>query len=255
MIITILGSGTSQGVPVIGCECPVCTSIDFRDKRLRASVHIEVQGKSFIIDSGPDFRQQVLRERIKKLDALIFTHEHKDHTAGMDDIRSFNFLQQKDMPLYADPRVLTQLKQEFAYVFSEKKYPGVPQVEIHELNGEPFSIDGIEFIPVEVLHYKLPVYGFRIGDFTYITDAKVISEESIEKIKESKVLVINALQKTDHLSHLTLEEAIAMAERIGAEQTYFTHLSHRMGKHQEVLQELPDNISIAYDGLKIQLED
>ncbi|NVK84566.1 MAG: MBL fold metallo-hydrolase [Cytophagia bacterium] len=255
MIVTILGSGTSQGVPVIGCECPVCTSLDFRDKRLRASIHIEVRGKSFIIDSGPDFRQQVLRERIKKLDALIFTHEHKDHTAGMDDIRSFNFLQQKDMPIYADPRVLAQLKQEFAYVFSEKKYPGVPQVDIHELNGEPFSVDGIEITPIEVLHYTLPVYGFRIGDFTYITDAKTISEDSIEKIKGSKVLVINALQKTEHLSHLTLEEAITMAEKIGAEKTYFTHLSHKMGKHQEVLAELPDHISIAYDGLKIALED
>lgn len=255
MIVTILGSGTSQGVPVIGCECPVCTSLDFRDKRLRASIHIEVRGKSFIIDSGPDFRQQVLRERIKKLDALIFTHEHKDHTAGMDDIRSFNFLQQKDMPIYADPRVLAQLKQEFAYVFSEKKYPGVPQVDIHELNGETFSVDGIEITPIEVLHYSLPVYGFRIGDFTYITDAKTISEDSIEKIKGSKVLVINALQKTEHLSHLTLEEAITMAEKIGAEKTYFTHLSHKMGKHQEVLAELPDHISIAYDGLKIALED
>lgn len=255
MIVTILGSGTSQGVPVIGCECPACTSLDFRDKRLRASIHIEVRGKSFIIDSGPDFRQQVLRERIKKLDALIFTHEHKDHTAGMDDIRSFNFLQQKDMPIYADPRVLAQLKQEFAYVFSEKKYPGVPQVDIHELNGEPFSVDGIEITPIEVLHYTLPVYGFRIGDFTYITDAKTISEDSIEKIKGSKVLVINALQKTEHLSHLTLEEAITMAEKIGAEKTYFTHLSHKMGKHQEVLAELPDHISIAYDGLKIALED
>lgn len=186
---------------------------------------------------------------------MIFTHEHKDHTAGMDDIRSFNFLQQKDMPLYADPRVLAQLKQEFSYVFSEKKYPGVPQVEIHELNGDTFSVDGIEFMPIEVLHYKLPVYGFRIGDFTYITDAKHISEKSIEKMKGSKVLIINALQKTEHLSHLTLEEAIAMAEKIGADQTYFTHLSHRMGKHQEVLAELPENISIAYDGLKIVLAD
>lgn len=253
MKITILGSGTSQGVPVIGCTCEVCRSLDYRDKRLRASIHIEVQGKSIIVDSGPDFRQQVLRERIDRLDALLFTHEHKDHTAGMDDIRSFNFLQKKDMPVYAAPWVLNQLKQEYAYVFSEKKYPGVPQVEIHELDGSPFEVGGIEIIPIEVLHYKLPVFGFRIGDFTYITDAKVISEESLNKIKGSKVLILNALQQTEHLSHFTLNEAIEMANKIGAERTYFTHLSHKMGKHQEVVSQLPEHISIAFDGLQIEL--
>lgn len=253
MIVTFLGSGTSQGVPVIGCQCEVCVSLDFRDKRLRSSIHIEIDGKSLIIDSGPDFRQQVLRERINQLDALIFTHEHKDHTAGMDDIRSFNFLQKKDMPVYAAPRVLSQLKQEFSYVFAEKKYPGVPQVDTFEINGEPFNVDGIKITPIEVLHYKLPVYGFRVGDFTYITDAKTISEDSLEKIKGSKVLIINALQQTEHLSHLTLEEALEMAEKIRAEKTYFTHLSHRMGKHQEVESQLPESISIAYDGLKIEL--
>jgi len=255
VIVTVLGSGTSQGVPVIGCDCPVCTSLDFRDKRLRSSIHIAVNDKSFIIDSGPDFRQQVLRERIKKLDALLFTHEHKDHTAGMDDIRSFNFLQQKDMPVYGDPRVLAQLKQEFAYVFTEKKYPGVPQVETHELSGEELTIEGIKFTPIEVLHHKLPVYGFRIGNFTYITDAKTVSDESIAKIKGSKVLIINALQKSKHLSHLTLEEAIEMAEKIGAEKTYLTHLSHRMGTHKEVQDSLPEHIRIAHDGLKIEMAD
>ncbi|WP_420387508.1 MBL fold metallo-hydrolase [Roseivirga sp.] len=255
MKITVLGSGTSQGVPVIGCNCSVCTSLDFRDKRLRASIHVETKGKSIIVDSGPDFRQQVLRERIKQLDALLFTHEHKDHTAGMDDIRSFNFMQQKDMPLYADPRVLNQLKQEFSYVFSEKKYPGVPQVEVHLLDGEPFDFEGVKITPIEVLHYKLPVYGFRFGDFTYITDAKEIGEESLEKIKGSKVVILNALQRTEHLSHLTLDEALKMAEKIGAEKTYLTHLSHRMGKHQEVEALLPDNVSIAFDGLKIEIDD
>lgn len=255
MKITVLGSGTSQGVPVIGCNCSVCTSLDFRDKRLRSSIHVETQGKSIIVDSGPDFRQQVLRERIKKLDALLFTHEHKDHTAGMDDIRSFNFMQQKDMPLYADPRVLNQLKQEFSYVFSEKKYPGVPQVEVHLLDGKPFDFEGVKIIPIEVLHYKLPVYGFRFGDFTYITDAKEIGDESLEKIKGSKVVILNALQRTEHLSHLTLDEALEMAEKIGAERTYLTHLSHKIGKHQEVEALLPDNISIAFDGLKIEIDD
>lgn len=253
MKITILGSGTSQGVPVIGCTCEVCRSLDYRDKRLRASIRIEVQGKSIIVDSGPDFRQQVLRERINRLDALLFTHEHKDHTAGMDDIRSFNFLQKKDMPVYAAPWVLNQLKQEYAYVFSEKKYPGVPQVEVHELDGSPFEVEGIKITPIEVLHYKLPVFGFRIADFTYITDAKVISDESLEKIKGSKVLILNALQQTEHLSHFTLSEAIEMANKIGAERTYFTHLSHKMGKHQEVASQLPEHISIAFDGLQIKL--
>ncbi|PWL27911.1 MBL fold metallo-hydrolase [uncultured Roseivirga sp.] len=253
MIVTVLGSGTSQGVPVIGCDCPVCTSLDYRDKRLRSSIHIETNGKSIVIDSGPDFRQQVLRERVKSLDALIFTHEHKDHTAGMDDIRSFNFLQKKDMPIYGDPRVLNQLKQEFSYVFAEKKYPGVPQVEMKALDGSPFLIDNVEITPIEVMHYRLPVYGYRIEDFTYITDAKTISEESIEKIRGSKVVILNALQKTDHLSHLTLDEALEMAEKIGAEKTYLTHLSHKMGKHQEVDSQLPDHVSIAYDGLRIEL--
>lgn len=253
MRVTVLGSGTSQGVPVIGCDCSVCTSLDYRDKRLRASIHIEVEEKSLIIDSGPDFRQQVLRERINRLDALIFTHEHKDHTAGMDDIRSFNFLQQKDMPVYAAPRVLDQLKREYSYVFSEVRYPGVPQVEVHELDGEPFEVEGISVTPIEVLHYKLPVFGFRIGDFTYITDAKTIEEKEIEKIKGSKVLIINALQQTEHLSHLTLNEAIEMAEKIGAEKTYLTHLSHKMGKHKDVSPLLPENISIAFDGLRIEV--
>jgi phosphoribosyl 1,2-cyclic phosphate phosphodiesterase len=251
--VTVLGSGTSQGVPVIGCQCPVCQSLDFRDKRLRSSVHIEVAGKSIVIDSGPDFRQQMLRERISQLDALLFTHEHKDHTAGMDDIRSFNFLQEKDMPVYAAPRVIEQLKREFAYVFSEKKYPGVPMVEVNELDGQPFEVEGIQVIPIEVLHYKLPVYGFRIGDFTYITDAKTISEESLEKARGSKILMINALQQTEHLSHLTLNEAIDMAQKIGADVTYFTHLSHKMGSHKTIEAQLPNNIYIAYDGLQLSL--
>lgn len=253
MKVTVLGSGTSQGVPVIGCQCPVCQSLDFRDKRLRSSVHIEVAGKSIVIDSGPDFRQQMLRERISQLDALLFTHEHKDHTAGMDDIRSFNFLQEKDMPVYAAPRVIEQLKREFAYVFSEKKYPGVPMVEVNELDGQPFEVEGIQVIPIEVLHYKLPVYGFRIGDFTYITDAKTISEESLKKARGSKTLMINALQQTEHLSHLTLNEAIDMAQKIGADVTYFTHLSHKMGSHKTIEAQLPNNIYIAYDGLQLSL--
>lgn len=253
MKITILGSGTSQGVPVIGCHCEVCGSLDFRDKRLRSSIHLEVDSKSFVIDSGPDFRQQMLRERIEKLDALIFTHEHKDHTAGMDDIRSFNFLQKKDMPIYGRSHVIEQLKREFAYVFSASKYPGVPRVRVHEIENQAFEVEGIMVQPIEVMHYKLPVFGYRIKDFAYITDMKTISDKEVEKLKNLDALVLNALQKTEHLSHLTLEEAIAFAEKIGAKKTYFTHLSHRMGKHTEVEKELPENILIAHDGLQISL--
>jgi len=249
----MLGTGTSQGVPVIGCQCEVCTSLDFRDKRLRSSILIEVDGLNIVIDSGPDFRQQMLRERVRKLDALVFTHEHKDHTAGMDDIRSFNFLQKKDMPIYAQKNVLDQLKREFAYVFAESKYPGVPQVAVQEIDNKPFSVEGTEIIPIEVLHYKLPILGFRVKDFAYITDMKTIADDEFEKLQNLDALVINALQKTEHISHLTLDEAIAFAKKVGAKRTFFTHLSHKMGKHNDVDVLLPENIQIAYDGLTIDL--
>ena len=253
MKVTFLGTGTSQGVPVIGCSCEVCRSLDFRDKRLRTSIHLEVDGLSIIFDSGPDFRQQILRENITQLDALVFTHEHKDHTAGMDDIRSFNFLQKKDMPVYARKNVVEQLKREFAYIFSETKYPGIPSVDIQEIDNSPFFIEKIKLTPIEVIHFKLPVFGFRIKDFTYITDAKTISDKEKEKIKGSKILVINALQIDPHPSHMTLDEAITLAKEIKAEKTYFTHLSHKMGTHKKVSVLLPENIEIAYDGLKIEI--
>jgi len=251
--VTFLGTGTSQGVPVIGCTCEVCRSLDFRDKRLRTSIHIEIGGLSIIFDSGPDFRQQILRENITCLDALVFTHEHKDHTAGMDDIRSFNFLQKKDIPVYARKNVIEQLKREFAYIFSETKYPGIPSVDIKEITNTPFVIGKTEIIPIEVTHFKLPVFGFRIKDFTYITDAKTISDTEKEKIKGSKILVINALQKEEHPSHMTLNEAIALAKEMNADKTYFTHLSHKMGTHKKTEKLLPENIEIAYDGLKIEI--
>ena len=253
MKITFLGTGTSQGVPVIACECEVCRSMDYRDKRLRTSVHIEVDNKSFIIDTGPDFRQQVLRERISHLDAVIFTHEHKDHTAGLDDVRAFNFKQKKDMPIYARRNVLNQLRQEFSYAFGEVKYPGVPQIEAFELNGDPFTVENVDFTPVEVMHYKLPVFGYRIGDFTYITDANYIDDTGKQKIKGSKILVLNALQKTTHISHYNLQEALALALEIKAEKTYFTHISHKMGTHKSVEAELPPGVFLAYDGLKLTL--
>ena len=253
MTITFLGTGTSQGVPIIGCQCAVCISLDFRDKRLRTSVHLEIAGKSIIIDSGPDFRQQVLRNRIMTLDALVFTHQHKDHVAGMDDVRGFNFKQQKAMPIYARAEVIAQLEREFAYVFAKDKYPGVPQVEVHTITDEPFDVLGTVWTPIEVMHYKMPVFGYRIDNFTYITDAKYISEQEKEKIKGTEVLVLNALQPQEHISHLTLQEALALAEELQPRMTYLTHLSHRMGLHQEVSQQLPNNVVLAYDGLTIEL--
>ncbi len=253
MIITFLGTGTSQGVPVIACSCAVCTSTDIRDNRLRSSIMIEAEGKVIVIDSGPDFRYQMLRAKVKHLDGIVFTHEHKDHVAGMDDIRAFNYQQATAIDIYATERVQQALKREFAYVFHEMKYPGVPEVNMNTITLDPFSIGGVKFIPIEVMHYKLPVLGFRIGDFTYITDAKTVSETEKEKIKGSKTLVINALQMDKHISHFTFAEAIAFANEIDAEKTYFTHISHRLGCHKEVLDLLPPHITLAYDGLVLEI--
>lgn len=253
MKITFLGTGTSQGVPVIGCQCEVCTSLDFRDKRLRTSAQIEVNGLSIVIDSGPDFRQQVLVNRVNKLDALIFTHQHKDHIAGMDEVRSYNFLQNKPIPVYARPEVIDQLKQEFAYVFAEHKYPGIPQVDVHVIGNGPFLIEGIKIIPIDVLHYKLPVFGYRIQDLTYITDANYIAAREKEKIKGSKILVINALQQQEHISHFTLNQALEIIEEIKPECAYLVHISHRMGLHREVSKTLPTHVELAFDGLSVEI--
>ncbi|REG81909.1 MBL fold metallo-hydrolase [Algoriphagus antarcticus] len=253
MKVTFLGTGTSQGVPVIGCSCPVCKSLDFRDKRFRSSVHIQIGKLSLVIDTGPDFRSQILRAGITELDAVIFTHEHKDHTAGLDDIRPFNFKQRKDMPVFGKPQVLEQIKREFAYIFSGKRYPGVPQVETIEIDDNPFTIEGITITPIPVMHYKLPVLGFRIGDFTYITDANHIPEDSLKLIEGTETLVLNALQMESHISHFTLDEAVEMAKKIGAKNTYFTHISHKLGLHNTVDQELPEGIALAYDGLQLTL--
>ena len=251
MKVTFLGTGTSQGVPVIACNCEVCKSLDYRDKRLRASIHIENQDLSLVIDTGPDFRQQMLREGVQRLDAVLFTHEHKDHTAGLDDIRSFNHKQQMDMPLYARPNVINQLKQEYEYIFKNPNYQGIPRVILHELHDEDFTIGNVKITPIEVMHYKLPILGYRIGDFTYITDAKTVTPAETDKIRGSKILVINALQKEDHISHFTLNEALEFIKEINPQKAYLTHLSHTMGKHQDVEKLLPNNVAIAYDGLKI----
>ncbi len=251
MKVTFLGTGTSQGVPVIGCGCDVCRSKNLKDKRLRASVLIETGSKTIVIDCGPDFRYQMLRANVKDLDAILFTHEHKDHLAGLDDIRPFNYLLHKKIDIYATARVQEALKKEFSYIFTDIKYHGLPQINLNKVEKSSFFIGDIEIVPLEVLHYKLPITGYKIGDFAYITDAKTITDKTLSKISKVKILVLNALQKKEHISHLTFYEAIALANKIGAEQTYFTHISHNLGCYEKIEQELPPNIRLAYDGLKL----
>ncbi|SKB91510.1 MBL fold metallo-hydrolase [Dyadobacter psychrophilus] len=253
MRITFLGTGTSQGIPVIACECAVCQSDDPRDKRLRTSVWIQAKGKSIVIDTGPDFRQQMLRANVKDLDAAVFTHQHKDHTAGLDDIRAFNHRNQRDIPLYGRESVLKQIQNEFSYAFSEKRYPGVPHFELHNIENKPFDVQGVTFTPIEAMHHQLPVYGYRVGDFTYITDANFISEAEQQKIIGSKVLVLDTLQKEPHLSHFTLSQSLALIKKLQVPSAYLVHMSHRLGKHADIENELPDNVHLAYDGLVLDL--
>lgn len=251
MKVTFLGTGTSQGVPVIGCTCEVCRSLDFRDKRLRTSILLEVDDHTFIIDTGPDFRQQMLREQVKRLDAVIFTHAHRDHTAGLDDVRAYNFMQQMDMPVYGTPQVLEQLKVEYAYAFVAEYYPGIPRLSLNEIDGD-FNVNGVSFLPLPVMHLHMPVLGFRIGNFSYITDAKSIPPGTIEKLEGTETLVLNALQREQHISHFNLAEALEMVETIRPRNTWFTHISHKMGLHSDVEKELPENVSLAFDGLKLR---
>ena len=253
MTVTFLGTGTSSGVPMIGCTCEVCRSLDHRDQRLRVSVHLQVNGHSLVIDSGPDFRQQMLRARITHLDALLFTHEHKDHNAGLDDIRAFNFRQQTDMPVFGEPRVLKQLQQEFSYIFAEHKYPGVPRVRLHpiERDDAPFDVLGTSVQPLRAMHHKLPVLGFRIGGFCYLTDANHIGLETRELLRGADVIVLNALRHEQHISHFTLAQAINVLEEAQPKRAYLTHISHQLGRHQAVEATLPPWIRLAYDGLKV----
>ena len=252
--VTFLGTGTSMGVPVIGCKCEVCQSIDPKDTRLRTSLLLEYNGESVVFDSGPDFRYQMLRAKVDHLSGLVFTHEHKDHVAGMDDVRAFNFIQKQAVTIYAHERVEQALRNEFHYAFAAIKYPGVPDIQFERITKDhSFEIAGKQFIPIEVMHHKLPVLGFRIDDFTYITDANYISPEEKDKIRGSKVLVLNALRKESHISHFTLQQAIDLVKELEVEQAYFTHISHQLGRHNDVSEELPSNISIAYDGLQVQI--
>lgn len=254
MKVTFLGTGTSQGVPVIGCDCQVCRSLDYRDKRLRTSIHIETDGQSLVIDTGPDFRQQMLRENIGRLDAVILTHAHRDHTAGLDDVRAYNFLQHQAMPVYGTTETLQQVKEDFAYIFNPDGYPGLPKLDLRTISEGDFTINNTTITPLPVLHLKLPVFGFRLGNFSYITDANLIPESTYAKLRDTKILVINALQKEEHVSHFNLKGAIEVVKKVNPEKAYFTHISHKMGLHAEVSKELPENIALAMDGLQVSLE-
>lgn len=253
MKVTFLGTGTSQGIPIIGSNHPVCLSINPKDKRLRVSVLLEWDDFTILIDCGPDFRQQLLRTNCTRIDAVLFTHEHSDHTAGIDDLRPFYF-RQGNLPIYAHQRVLDALGKRFDYIFkTENKYPGVPTLDTHAIQNTPFFVHNKKVTPIEVLHHKLPVFGFRIGDFAYITDAKTVPEPELEKLKNLDVLVVNALREELHLSHFNLDEALAFINRIGPKKAYLTHISHYMGFHDEVQKKLPKSVFLAYDQLEISL--
>jgi phosphoribosyl 1,2-cyclic phosphate phosphodiesterase len=251
LTITFLGTGTSSGVPMIACECHVCKSTDSFDKRLRSSIMVQSAQTTIVVDTTPDFRYQMLRENVKQLDAVLFTHPHKDHIAGLDDVRAFNYFQEQAMEVYANSMTIDALMREFAYAFADKKYPGVPNIVLNTIGLEPFSIGNIPITPIEVWHLKMPVFGFRFGDFTYITDANRIDESEKEKIRGSQVLVLNALRKEKHISHYSLDEAIALVQELQIPQAYFTHISHQLGRHQEMEKLLPQGMHLAYDGLKL----
>jgi len=255
MKITFLGTGTSQGIPVIGSTHPVCLSANEKDKRLRSSVMLEVGDTILVIDCGPDFRAQMLRTNPNHINAILFTHEHSDHTAGLDDIRPFYFKQGGDFQLYAHQRVFDSLKQRFSYFFeTENKYPGAPSVALNEIKKDiPFSINNLSITPINAYHNKLQVFGFRIHDFVYLTDVKTIDNIEFEKLKDVKVLVINALREEDHHSHFTLSEALAFIEKVQPEKAYLTHISHQLGFYDEVQKILPKNVFLAYDNLKLEL--
>ena len=253
LTITFLGTGTSTGIPMIACGCRVCTSTDSKDKRLRSSILVQSATTTFVVDTTPDFRTQMLRINNKDLDAVLFTHPHKDHTAGLDDVRAYNFFSGKTMDVFANSLTEEALKREFAYAFSDKRYPGVPELNLITIDETPFTIGDIEVIPIVVWHYKMPVYAFRFGNFTYITDANRIDKNEKEKIKGSEVLVVNALRKEEHISHFTLQEAVDLVNELKIPQGYFTHISHQLGKHEEVNKTLPPHIRLAYDGLKISI--
>ncbi len=249
--LTFLGTGTSQGVPMIGCGCDVCKSSDPRDKRLRASVFVEYEGLKIIVDAGPDFRQQMLREEIGSVDAILLTHNHKDHTGGLDDIRAFNYFEKKATDIYCEKYVEDSLRQEYSYAFAEVKYPGAPEWNVHIIDENPLHINGVRIIPIRGKHYKLPVLGYRFGDVAYCTDMNHIPEEEFEKLEGLEHFIINCVRRGRHISHFSLEGALEVAEKVGAKHTWLTHLSHQIPKYEDLLKELPDGVRPAYDGLQI----
>lgn len=253
MKVTILGSGTSQGVPVIACDCEVCRSTDKRDKRLRCSAMIEIGDRKIVIDAGPDFRYQMLRAGVKDVRALLLTHEHKDHIGGLDDIRAFNWVKQGKVDVYSNRRTVEAVKRDYAYAFEEVRYPGVPDMDLHVVGEDPFYIDEVEVVPLTVMHYKLPVTAFRIGGLAYITDANYIPEEGMRKLEGVECLVIDALRRERHLSHFSLEEALEVIRRLGVKRAFLTHVGHQMGLTREVERTLPANVRLAYDGLTFEV--
>lgn len=253
MKLTILGSGTSQGVPVIACDCPICRSTDKMDKRLRCSAMLEINGKNIVFDAGPDFRYQMLRADVKDIRAILLTHQHKDHIGGLDDVRAFNWVKHGGVDIYSDLTTKEVVYKDYSYAFSEYKYPGVPEMNLHVIDKHPFQIDDITIVPIPVMHHKLPVLGFRIGNFAYITDANVISDPSMEKLAGIEYMVINALRKESHLSHFTLKQAIEVVDKLKVKRAWLTHIGHQMGLSAEVSKELPGNIELAYDTMQVNI--
>lgn len=253
MKVTFLGTGTSQGIPIIGCQCSVCTSTNKKDNRLRTSVWIQTPETSIVIDSGPDFRYQMLRAKVHKLDAIIYTHSHKDHIAGLDDIRAYNFIHNKPVDIYATEETQQTIRREFSYIFENPNYPGIPQIIVNTIDAwTPFWINGLKITPIRLLHYKMEVLGFRIGDFTYITDANFIEPDELAKANGSKALVLNALRHEPHISHFTLAQAMEVSKSVQTEETYFTHISHQLGLHDDIDAGLPAGMHLAYDGLELE---
>lgn len=253
MTIIFLGTGTSLGVPIITCQCPVCQSKDTKDKRLRSSIYIESLSEKLIIDAGPDFRQQILREKITDIDAILLTHEHRDHVAGLDDIRPFNFIKKAPMKIYMEEIVEHRIKEEFSYVFNNPDYPGIPQMDLQRISNAPFKIGNTEIQPIRVFHHKLPIFGYRIGNLAYITDASFIEPSEKLKLKSLDILIINAIRKEEHYSHFNLTQALSLIKEISPKKAYITHISHELGRHAEISQELPNNVFCSYDGLKVTI--
>ena len=249
--LTFLGTGTSQGVPMIGCSCEVCKSTDPHDNRLRASVFVEYEGQRILVDAGPDFRQQLLRENISSVDAILLTHNHKDHTGGLDDIRAFNYFEKRATDIYCEKYVEQSLRQEYSYAFAEVKYPGAPDWNVHTIDENPFCVNGVKIIPIRGKHYKLPVLGYRFGRLAYCTDMNHIADEEFEKLRGLDHFIINCVRRGRHISHYSLEGALEVAQKVGARHTWLTHLSHQIPKYEDLMRELPEGVKPAYDGLKL----